>query len=217
MEDVVLGLGSNRSFGGKDPVALLAQACTALTAVLGDCAFSSVYKTGALYVTDQDDFYNMAVLGKYAGTPRELLEDVHIIEGNLGRDRAKEFRNGPRPLDIDIELFGNVQVHEADLIIPHERLMERAFVLKPVVEILRNSADGRSRDNSPSVMSAEADMTFEATGGASAVAAAFANRTVAFYEHALGNVKDQRIEKFLDSTDFMALLEKTDGSLIRKA
>ena len=148
MECVVLGLGSNKNYGGKEPVALLAEACAALDAVLKDCVFSSVYKTGALYVTDQDDFYNMVVRGMYEGTPRTLLEDVHIIEGNLGRNRAQEFRNGPRPLDIDIELFGNIQVHESDLIIPHERLLERAFVLKPLVEILRKSADGRSRDTS---------------------------------------------------------------------
>jgi 2-amino-4-hydroxy-6-hydroxymethyldihydropteridine diphosphokinase len=102
---------------------------------------SPVYRTAAMYVENQDDFYNMVVSGSFDGTPRELLDKIHAVEKSLGRDRSLEFRNGPRSLDVDIELFGNLVVHETDLIIPHERFFERAFVLVPLLDILRENAD----------------------------------------------------------------------------
>lgn len=110
---------------------------------------SSVYRTAAMYVTDQDDFYNMVVAGDFRGTPRQLLDKIHAVEAELGRDRTKEIRNGPRSIDIDIEIFGRETVSEKDLVIPHERLTERAFVLKPLLEILQimeRNADKRNTD-----------------------------------------------------------------------
>jgi 2-amino-4-hydroxy-6-hydroxymethyldihydropteridine diphosphokinase len=141
MEVVTLGLGANRSFNNSSPVQTLLLAVRALRSVLSDLRFSSVYQTGALYVTDQADFYNMVVRGGFEGSPQTLLSCIHDIENRYGRDRSQEIRNGPRTLDIDIELFGNTLVHQKNLIIPHERMLERAFVLLPLVEILRNSAD----------------------------------------------------------------------------
>lgn len=94
-----------------------------------------------MYVTNQDDFYNMVLTGFYEGEPRDLLNKIHEVEASLGRNRDNEFRNGPRSLDIDIELFGNRRIVETDLIIPHERIHERAFVLVPLLEVLRNNAD----------------------------------------------------------------------------
>lgn len=99
-----------------------------------------------MYVTDQEDFFNMVVSGNYSGTPHQLLDQIHLVEAEYGRDRSKEIRNGPRSLDIDIELFGNLKVNETDLIIPHERMCERAFVLKPLVEVLKKSADDNKAD-----------------------------------------------------------------------
>lgn len=141
MAFVVLGLGSNRAYGGRTPVQLLASACAALGAVLCGMDCSSVYRTGALYVTAQEDFCNMVVGGCYDGSPRALLHETQRIEALYGRDRSREFRNGPRPLDIDIELFGDCSVREPDLQIPHERMMERAFVLCPLIELLGRNAD----------------------------------------------------------------------------
>ncbi|MBQ2315289.1 MAG: 2-amino-4-hydroxy-6-hydroxymethyldihydropteridine diphosphokinase [Treponema sp.] len=141
MAYVVLGLGSNRAYGGREPVQLLAAACASLSRILGGMDCSSVYRTGALYVTAQDDFLNMVAGGCYDGSPRELLQEIHAVESGFGRDRDREFRNGPRPLDIDIELFGTLSVREPDLVIPHERMMERAFVLVPLLELLGRNAD----------------------------------------------------------------------------
>ncbi len=148
---VVLGLGSNKSLAGNDsslftPVMILEKACTELTAVLSECHFSSVYRTKAMYVVDQDDFYNMAVIGRYQGTAESLLDKTQAIEALLGRDRTKEFRNGPRTLDIDIELFGEQTVSTARLEIPHPRLRERRFILEPMLEILSQYSDIAGRD-----------------------------------------------------------------------
>ena len=72
MTQAVLGLGSNRNFNGLTPVELLAKACAALTDILHEPVFSCVYRTGAMYVTDQDDFYNMAVLGTFEGNEQAI-------------------------------------------------------------------------------------------------------------------------------------------------
>ena len=142
MTGVVLGLGSNRAWNGKDCIALLRAACASLSPFLSDMRVSSIYCTAPMYVTTQDDFYNMVVCGWVADalTPHELLSHIHRIEASLGRDRSAEIRNGPRSIDIDIELYGNERVASADLVIPHPRLHERAFVLVPLLELLDGSA-----------------------------------------------------------------------------
>ena len=143
---VILGLGSNKSFGSHSCMELLSLAVGKLGGFIDGLVVSSVYKTAAMYVTDQDDFYNMVVSGDYSGTPRQLLEKIHEVEAQLGRDRSREIRNGPRSIDIDIEMFGRESGREADLVIPHERLEERAFVLKPLLEIAEKDADKFNAD-----------------------------------------------------------------------
>lgn len=138
---VVLGLGSNRSFQNQSPHQLLEKACHLLCERVVDLVRSSLYKTAPMYFQDQEDFYNMVVAGRFTGSPRELLKFTQGIERQLGRDRTKEFSNGPRSMDIDIELFGYQQVQESDLIIPHPRLQERAFVLVPMLEVFCQNAD----------------------------------------------------------------------------
>lgn len=124
-------------------VELLQRACFELKSLLENPSFSSVYRTKAMYVTDQNDFYNMAVVGFVHDelSPHELLKQINSIEAKYGRDRSKEIRFGPRSLDIDIELFGNKIINDKKLEIPHPRLKERAFVLIPALEILDKSAD----------------------------------------------------------------------------
>ena len=146
MTPVVLGLGSNRALEGAGPCDVLRLACGALSHVLDGLTASSVYITKPMYVTDQPDFYNMAVFGFYDGTPESLLEKTQAIEAEYGRDRSKEIRNGPRSLDIDIELFGNRTINTETLLVPHPRIYERAFVLVPLLEILPESADIPSRE-----------------------------------------------------------------------
>ena len=82
MKRIILGLGSNKSFNGKSCLELLNDACHDLTTLLKNVIVSSVYRTKAMYVTDQDDFYNMALLGYVTEdyNPFFLLEQIHEIE-----------------------------------------------------------------------------------------------------------------------------------------
>jgi 2-amino-4-hydroxy-6-hydroxymethyldihydropteridine diphosphokinase len=73
--------------------------------------------------------------------PFEFLKKINQIEATYGRDRAKEIRFGPRSLDIDIEIFGNKKINTDVLQIPHPRVKERAFVLYPLLEVLKKNAD----------------------------------------------------------------------------
>ena len=148
MQRVLLGLGSNKSFHGMSPLLLLQKACRDLAQILDSPRFSSVYKTRAMYVEDQDDFYNMAATGFVPDTMTafELLKKVNEIEAKWGRDRSQEIRFGPRPLDIDIELFCDITLDTPELTIPHPRMHERAFVLVPALEILTQPADKQIRE-----------------------------------------------------------------------
>lgn len=122
---------------------LLSIACEKLKSVLESVVCSSVYITKARYVTNQDDFYNMVVKGYVSDSmsPYDLLNIIHEIEAEGGRNRAKEIRFGSRSLDIDIEEFGDIVVSDEILQIPHPRIQERAFVLIPALEILDESSD----------------------------------------------------------------------------
>ena len=122
---------------------LLSIACEKLKSVLESVVCSSVYITKARYVTNQDDFYNMVVKGYVSDSmsPYDLLNIIHEIEAEGGRNRTKEIRFGPRSLDIDIEEFGDIVVSDEILQIPHPRIQERAFVLIPALEILNESSD----------------------------------------------------------------------------
>ena len=143
MIPVLLGLGSNTRYEDFSSMELLSIACKKLKSVLESLVCSSVYITKARYVTNQDDFYNMVVKGYVPDsmTPYDLLNIIHDIEAEGGRNREKEIRFGPRSLDIDIEEFGDTVVSDEILQIPHPRIQERAFVFKfeAIIFHLRNT------------------------------------------------------------------------------
>lgn len=143
MTKVLLGLGSNKSSCGIEPLELLARACKELKIFADAVHFSSIYETEPMYVVEQGKFLNMAALCTVpdATTPFSMLDFIHTLEERYGRDRSKEIRFGTRPLDIDIEEFGNVKLDTPSLQIPHPRMHERQFVLLPALEILKDSAD----------------------------------------------------------------------------
>lgn len=146
MTPVALGLGSNKKFSDFRPEEILGGAIFELSKILCGIEISSVYRTKAMYVVDQEDFYNMALAGLLDDetSARALLEKIHEIEEAFGRERENEIRFGPRSLDIDIELFGSQKILEPDLQIPHPRLKERAFVLIPLSEVLDNLENKRA-------------------------------------------------------------------------
>ncbi len=97
-------------------------------------AKSKIYRTQSVEGGGPKDFLNAALRGSTPLTPRELLDAIQIIEGKLGRPQPP--RNGPRSIDIDILLFGELEIQEANLTIPHPRMNRRAFVLKPLLDVL---------------------------------------------------------------------------------
>ena len=125
-----LGLGANLGDARqtlKDAVVCLAQQHT--IAVL---AKSSLYRTAPIDAGG-DDYLNCVVKLDTTLPVRHLLALCHKIEHHFGRERP--FRNAPRTLDLDILLYGEQCIEEPDLIVPHPRLVERAFALVPLIEI----------------------------------------------------------------------------------
>ena len=98
---------------------------------------SSIYETAAVGFTDQADFLNIAVYVETTLTADEMLIVCQSIENELGRIR--EFRWGPRIIDLDILLYNNENIALEHLIVPHPRMYERAFVLVPLNEIAKRA------------------------------------------------------------------------------
>ena len=97
---------------------------------------SSDYRTPPWGVTEQPPFINAAIAVDTTLSPHDLLMRMQAVERLFGRDRSRERRFGPRSLDIDLIAYGDVRLDEPDLVLPHPRLFERAFVLVPLAEIV---------------------------------------------------------------------------------
>jgi 2-amino-4-hydroxy-6-hydroxymethyldihydropteridine diphosphokinase len=133
----VIGLGSNLG----DRAATLCSAVSAL-AQLGELRrVSELYETAPVGGPAQGDFLNAAVLIETELTPRELLHRLHDIERRFGRER--DVRWGPRTLDLDVLWFPDAYVDEA-LVVPHARLIERAFALLPLLDVAPEAVDPNS-------------------------------------------------------------------------
>lgn len=110
-------------------------------------AASSLYRSAPVGYAGQPDFVNAVAAIETALDPRSLLDALLAVERRYGR--VRDFTNAPRTLDLDILLYGETEVHEAGLNIPHPRLHERAFVVVPLAEIAPDVVvprRGRARD-----------------------------------------------------------------------
>ena len=96
---------------------------------------SSFHDTAPVGYLDQPHFLNAAALLRTPLPPAELLPALHTIEQQMGRDRATTVAKGPRVIDLDLLLYGDVVLNTPALILPHPALHERAFVLAPLAEI----------------------------------------------------------------------------------
>ena len=121
-----LGLGSNVG----DRERHLADAVESLAGVV---AVSPVYETDPVGGPAQDPFLNLVVELATALTPRQLLGVAHRLESAAGRVRAERW--GPRTLDVDVLLVGDLRVDEPDLVVPHPRMWHRRFVLAPLADL----------------------------------------------------------------------------------
>jgi len=103
---------------------------------LGDMKkISSFHDTVPVGYLDQPHFLNAAALLRTSLPPHELLTALLAIEKAMGRDRATSIPNGPRIIDLDILLYGDTVLDTPELVLPHPRLHQRAFVLAPLAEI----------------------------------------------------------------------------------
>ncbi|WP_165247260.1 dihydropteroate synthase [Adlercreutzia sp. ZJ141] len=138
----MLGLGCNVALvaePGEEREAKIAQLNLAIgqLCMLPDSQIidiSRFYESEPAYVTDQDVFVNCVVLMRTGIPPKELLGYLHAIENSLGRVRERE--NGPRTCDIDILDYHLYLADVPELRLPHPRLLERDFVVKPLLELL---------------------------------------------------------------------------------
>jgi 2-amino-4-hydroxy-6-hydroxymethyldihydropteridine diphosphokinase len=126
-----LGIGSNLG----DRLQYLQLAVDDLAAADGVdvVAVSPVYETAPVGGPEQPDYLNAVVAVDTARSPRALLELAHAIEAHAVRVRT--VRWGPRTLDVDVLLVGDERVDEPDLVVPHPRMTERAFVVVPLADL----------------------------------------------------------------------------------
>ncbi|MCK5780032.1 MAG: 2-amino-4-hydroxy-6-hydroxymethyldihydropteridine diphosphokinase [Psychrilyobacter sp.] len=97
---------------------------------------SNFYSTNPVGYLDQDLFLNCAIEIETNLSPRELLTKIQGIELEL--ERVRTIKWGPRTLDIDIIMFGELEIDEKDLVIPHKEYKERDFVLIPLLDIIED-------------------------------------------------------------------------------
>jgi GTP cyclohydrolase-4 len=135
---IYLALGSNLG----DRRGNLAAALQHLREIMEITDISSVYETEPVGYLDQPRFLNLVCSGKTALTAEGLLKQAKEIEAGMGRQPT--FRNGPRPIDIDILFYDDEQIANDALTVPHPRMAKRAFVLVPLAEIAPDMIDPAS-------------------------------------------------------------------------
>lgn len=127
--EVYLGLGSNLGCRRQN----IADALDRLRTLSSNLVVSSFSETAPVGVTFQPSFVNAVCRIRTTLSPFELLHEIRRIQPIAGSRRP--ILNGPRALDIDILLYGSIVIDAPHLTIPHPRMTEREFVLRPLVEI----------------------------------------------------------------------------------
>ena len=128
--EAFLGLGSNMG----DRMGYLEYTVRVLRGIDPDLTVSPVYETAPLGgPAPQNRYLNCVVRLDTVLSAHQLLAVAHGLEDLTGRVRT--VRNGPRQLDVDILLLGELEIAEPDLVIPHPRMSERGFVLAPLEDI----------------------------------------------------------------------------------
>lgn len=126
-----LGLGSNLG----DRIVNLTSALTALGRMDGITveACSRIYESEPVGPS-QPDYLNGVARVSVTLSPHELLAACQAVENSLGR--VRDVRWGPRTIDVDILLYGDAEISEPDLVVPHPLMLERSFVLLPLLELV---------------------------------------------------------------------------------
>lgn len=144
-----LGLGSNMGdmLGEREEQLEMALAAIERIPTTNILRKSPIYESKPWGYTNQPDFLNMVVEVSTNLDPHKLLQHCQSIERAQGRPAEADREHwGPRPIDIDILLFGDRQIKTATLFVPHPRMWERNFVLRPLADLLPETVgpDGTS-------------------------------------------------------------------------
>lgn len=137
MDAVFISVGSNVG----DRESNLHEAFSMAREFMQGLRVSRIYQTAPLYVEDQPPFLNAVMMGGTDLRPFALLERLHHVENALGRDRKNEIRRGPRTLDMDLILYGDLVLSAPALTVPHPGVRERAFVLVPLLDLEPDARD----------------------------------------------------------------------------
>ncbi len=134
MSQAYIALGSNMGNRSEN----LNRAAFAVAALPGTrvTAVSRIYETDPVDCPKCDNFYNAVIRVETELSAHALLGACLGIEAGMGRLRSR--KNGPRPIDLDLLLFEGVEEDTAELTLPHPRMDERAFVLVPLSDIMRD-------------------------------------------------------------------------------
>jgi 2-amino-4-hydroxy-6-hydroxymethyldihydropteridine diphosphokinase len=137
MADVFLGMGSNVG----DKIGNIREALGLLnkSGKIAMVAISSLYETEPVGVSGQPEYVNCVVRLETELDPHSLLNLLKSVESILGRKPHSHLR--PRPIDIDILLYDDIDLESLELVIPHSRLKVRRFALEPILEIDPEAAD----------------------------------------------------------------------------
>lgn len=133
--DVVVGLGANLG----DPRHTLRDAVRQLATWSPQVELSNIYKTSPVGGPPQPDFLNAALRLRFVGPPHRLLDRLLALERDAGRVRIERW--GPRILDLDILWVSGLTLSDPDLVIPHPRLRQRAFALRPLLDVAPEATD----------------------------------------------------------------------------
>lgn len=131
MNSAVLGLGSNMGNRMNN----LRKAVTAISRLPETKVIkaSNIYETKPVGYLEQDDFLNLNILIETNLSPYTLLGSCLGIESCLGR--VRNVKDGPRKIDIDLLIYESVRLETFELTLPHPRILERPFVLKPLLDL----------------------------------------------------------------------------------
>jgi 2-amino-4-hydroxy-6-hydroxymethyldihydropteridine diphosphokinase len=142
-----IALGSNLASQWGAPDAALREAIRRVGELGHVRAHSSYYETAPVGFLDQPNFTNAALLLDTELEPEELLAALLAIERAMGRDRSSAPAKGPRIIDLDLLLMGDVVLATPNLTLPHPAMAQRRFVLEPLAEIapdMRDPLSGRT-------------------------------------------------------------------------
>ncbi len=160
---VVIGLGSN--VGDRR-----ANLDAAVARLRSDRSFhvlrrSPVYETPAMGGPPQGDYLNGAVLLVTSLPGRAILDRALAIERDLGRERSAETRWGPRTIDLDLLWIEGEAIDEEGLEVPHPRLDQRPFAVRPLIDVAPDAVDFRTGQTFASLPAASAPIIQVADGG----------------------------------------------------